>query len=122
MYLLHDSCKTNNWGACLFLIKIPLCCLAAADSFCPKQFFQLCGLTKKSPQDVKKVFEILDNDGNGYIERDELKGFLQRFCPGARALTDKEITAFLNAADDDSDGRIGVDGKNIWTHQSTDRL
>ncbi|XP_029946482.1 parvalbumin 8 [Salarias fasciatus] len=81
----------------------------AADSFCPKQFFQLCGLTKKSPQDVKKVFEILDNDGNGYIERDELKGFLQRFCPGARALTDKEITAFLNAADDDSDGRIGVD-------------
>uniref|UniRef100_A0A672FLH5 Parvalbumin n=1 Tax=Salarias fasciatus TaxID=181472 RepID=A0A672FLH5_SALFA len=88
----------------------------SADSFCPKQFFQLCGLTKKSPQDVKKVFEILDNDGNGYIERDELKGFLQRFCPGARALTDKEITAFLNAADDDSDGRIGVDGKNIWTH------
>lgn len=45
----------------------------APDSFCPKKFFQMCGLTKKSPQDVKKVFGILDNDGSGYIEEEELK-------------------------------------------------
>ncbi|XP_028310610.1 parvalbumin 8 [Gouania willdenowi] len=81
----------------------------APDSFCPKKFFQLCGLTKKSPQDVKKVFGLLDNDGNGFIEEDELKGFLQMLSPGARALTDKEVKDFLNAADDDSDGRIGAD-------------
>ncbi|XP_035511090.1 parvalbumin 8 [Morone saxatilis] len=81
----------------------------APDSFCPKKFFQVCGLTKKSPQDVKKVFGILDNDGNGFIEEEELKFFLQRFSPGARALTDKEIKDFLCAADDDSDGRIGAD-------------
>lgn len=33
----------------------------------------MCGLSKKSPQDIKKVFAILDNDGSGYIEEEELK-------------------------------------------------
>ncbi|XP_041826061.1 parvalbumin 8 [Melanotaenia boesemani] len=81
----------------------------APDSFCPKKFFQVCGLTKKSPQDVKKIFGLLDNDGDGFIEENELKAFLQKFSPGARILTDKEIKAFLNAADDDNDGRVGAD-------------
>lgn len=45
----------------------------APDSFCPKKFFQACGLAKKSAQEVKKVFGILDNDGSGYIEEEELK-------------------------------------------------
>uniref|UniRef100_A0A673KRX7 Parvalbumin n=3 Tax=Sinocyclocheilus TaxID=75365 RepID=A0A673KRX7_9TELE len=81
----------------------------APDSFNPKKFFQLCGLTKKSPQEVKNVFNILDNDASGFIEEEELKFFLQRFSAGARVLTDKETKAFLSAADDDSDGKIGVD-------------
>uniref|UniRef100_A0A672QL11 Parvalbumin n=1 Tax=Sinocyclocheilus grahami TaxID=75366 RepID=A0A672QL11_SINGR len=81
----------------------------APDSFTPKKFFQLCGLTKKSPQEVKNVFNILDNDASGFIEEEELKFFLQRFSAGARVLTDKETKAFLSAADDDSDGKIGVD-------------
>lgn len=81
----------------------------APDSFCPKKFFQLCGLTKKSPADVKKVFGILDNDNSGFIEEEELKFFLQRFSPSARVLTDSETRAFLCAADDDNDGMIGVD-------------
>ncbi|KAK2833540.1 hypothetical protein Q5P01_017429 [Channa striata] len=83
--------------------------LNTPDSFCPKKFFQLCGLTKKSPQDVKKVFGILDNDASGFIEEEELKFFLQRFNPGARVLTDKETKTFLSVADDDSDGRIGAE-------------
>uniref|UniRef100_A0A3P9L5R1 Parvalbumin n=1 Tax=Oryzias latipes TaxID=8090 RepID=A0A3P9L5R1_ORYLA len=86
----------------------------APDSFCPKKFFQICGLTQKSPQDIKKVFGILDNDASGYIEDEELKFFLQRFTPSARVLTDKETKAFLVAADGDSDGRIGAAGRNIF--------
>ncbi|XP_034751145.1 parvalbumin 8 [Etheostoma cragini] len=81
----------------------------APDSFCPKKFFQLCGLNKKSPQDVKKVFGILDNDGSGFVEEEELKFVLQRFSPGARVLTDKETKGFMCACDDDSDGKIGAD-------------
>ncbi|XP_066499176.1 parvalbumin 8 [Hoplias malabaricus] len=81
----------------------------APDSFNHKKFFQLCGLTKKSPQEVKAVFGILDNDASGFIEEDELKFFLQRFTPGARVLTDKETKTFLSAADDDNDGKIGAE-------------
>ncbi|KAG5854362.1 parvalbumin 9 [Anguilla rostrata] len=81
----------------------------APDSFNSKKFFQLSGLTKKSPQEVKDVFCILDNDGSGFIEEEELKFFLQRFSPGARLLTDKETKSFLSDADDDSDGKIGAE-------------
>ncbi|KAJ8344992.1 hypothetical protein SKAU_G00291850 [Synaphobranchus kaupii] len=80
----------------------------APDSFCYKKFFQMCGLTKKSPQEVKDVFRVLDNDGSGYIEEEELKFFLQRFSSGARVLTDKETKAFLTAGDADKDGMIGA--------------
>lgn len=45
----------------------------APDSFCYKKFFQLCGLSQKSPQEVKEVFRILDEDNSGNIEEAELK-------------------------------------------------
>uniref|UniRef100_A0AAR2KFU6 Parvalbumin n=1 Tax=Pygocentrus nattereri TaxID=42514 RepID=A0AAR2KFU6_PYGNA len=83
----------------------------APDSFSYKKFFQLCGLTQKTPQEVKDVFRILDDDNSGFIEESELKFFLQRFVPGARTLTEKETKSLISAADDDSDGRIGVEGK-----------
>ncbi|XP_069037072.1 parvalbumin 9 [Lepisosteus oculatus] len=81
----------------------------APDSFNQKKFFQLCGLTKKSPQEVKDVFRILDNDASGFIEEEELKFFLQRFSPSARVLTAAETKNFLSAADDDNDGKIGCE-------------
>lgn len=45
----------------------------AAESFNYKKFFEMVGLKKKSPEDVKKVFHILDKDRSGFIEEDELK-------------------------------------------------
>ncbi|XP_062859897.1 parvalbumin 9 [Trichomycterus rosablanca] len=81
----------------------------APDSFCYKKFFQLCGLSQKSPQEVKDVFRILDDDDSGFIEESELKFFLQRFVPGARTLTEKEAKSFMSGADGNSDGKIGVD-------------
>ncbi|KAJ7984688.1 hypothetical protein DPEC_G00357350 [Dallia pectoralis] len=81
----------------------------APESFSFKKFFQLCGLSSKSPKEVKDVFLILDSDNSGYIEEAELKFFLQRFVPGARTLTDAECKGFMSAADDDNDGRIGVE-------------
>ncbi|XP_068610374.1 parvalbumin 9 isoform X2 [Brachionichthys hirsutus] len=81
----------------------------APDSFCQKTFFQLCGLSSKTPEEVKAVFEILDDDKSGYIEESELKFFLQRFVPGARVLTEAETKTFISAADDDNDGMIGAE-------------
>uniref|UniRef100_A0A4W4F5I9 Parvalbumin n=1 Tax=Electrophorus electricus TaxID=8005 RepID=A0A4W4F5I9_ELEEL len=86
----------------------------APESFCCKKFFQLCGLSQKSPKEVKDVFRILDDDHSGFIEEAELKFFLQRFVPGARVLTERETKAFLSAADDDNDGKIGIDGECLY--------
>ncbi|XP_075429942.1 parvalbumin alpha isoform X2 [Ascaphus truei] len=82
---------------------------AAAESFNHKKFFEMVGLKKKSADDVKKVFYILDQDRSGFIEEDELKLVLKGFSPNGRALSDKETKAFLIAGDKDGDGKIGVD-------------
>lgn len=169
--VLVDLRKLNCWQCFPIKTGTQLCFSlpsAAPDSFCPKRFFKMCGLSDKSSQDVKKVFEILDNDASGFIEEEELKWvrrhcrffllyrvhmvswdrektisqlqkrlfflqqnsfntsvccsasdrfFLQRFSPGARVLTDKETQGFLKAADDDSDGKIGVEGEQILTFE-----
>ncbi len=45
----------------------------AADSFKHKAFFATVGLSSKSADDLKKAFEIIDQDKSGFIEEDELK-------------------------------------------------
>ncbi|KAK1799445.1 hypothetical protein P4O66_007670 [Electrophorus voltai] len=86
----------------------------APESFNHRKFFQICGLSKKTPEEVKNVFEIIDEDGSGSIDEDELKFFLQKFSPGARLLSETEIKSILTAADDDSDGQIGADGEYAY--------
>lgn len=46
---------------------------SAPDSFSPKKFFQISGMSKKSSSQLKEIFRILDNDQSGFIEEDELK-------------------------------------------------
>uniref|UniRef100_A0A803JAF3 Parvalbumin n=1 Tax=Xenopus tropicalis TaxID=8364 RepID=A0A803JAF3_XENTR len=83
----------------------------APDTFNYKKFFKTCGLTKKSPNEVKQVFGVMDNDESGYVEEDELKYILQRFDPSARVLTSSEAKDFMAGVDHDGDGKIGVEGK-----------
>lgn len=45
----------------------------AATTFDPKKFFEMVGMTAMSPESVKEVFRVLDVDGSGFIEEDELK-------------------------------------------------
>lgn len=57
----------------LSLVVSPVLLLAAPDSFSYKKFFQLIGLTKKSPEEVRDVFRLLDDNNSGFIEESELK-------------------------------------------------
>ncbi|KAF5894136.1 parvalbumin, thymic CPV3-like, partial [Clarias magur] len=81
----------------------------APESFSTKRFFQLIGLTKKNPEEIREVFRLLDDNNSGFIEEQELKFFLQRFGPGARILTENETKNFMSGLDGNSDGKIGVD-------------
>ncbi|CAJ0956471.1 unnamed protein product [Ranitomeya imitator] len=109
-------------------IDAALASVQADNSFQYKTFFQKVGLSSKSADQVKKVFEILDRDCSGYIEETSLhcgdgkeirhsrkyfffiiRLFLQNFKSNARALNDAETKAFLKAGDSDGDGKIGVD-------------
>ncbi|XP_077359308.1 parvalbumin, thymic-like isoform X1 [Festucalex cinctus] len=82
----------------------------AKDSFNPKLFFKAVGLSKKTPTEIERVFNILDQDKSGFIEQDELQLFLQNFSKGARTLTAAETRAFLLEGDSDGDGKIGWEG------------
>uniref|UniRef100_A0A5F7ZV53 Parvalbumin n=2 Tax=Macaca TaxID=9539 RepID=A0A5F7ZV53_MACMU len=90
-------------------IKKAVGAFSAIDSFDHKKFFQMVGLKKKSADDVKKVFHILDKDKSGFIEEDELGFILKGFSPDARDLSAKETKTLMAAGDKDGDGKIGVD-------------
>lgn len=47
--------------------------IVADGSFNHKTFFATCGLTGKSAEELKKAFNIIDQDKSGFIEEDELK-------------------------------------------------
>ncbi|KAF4799125.1 Parvalbumin, muscle [Turdus rufiventris] len=93
-------------------IKKAVGAFSAAESFNYKKFFEMVGLKKKSPEDVRKVFHILDKDQSGFIEEEELKFVLKGFTPEGRDLSDKETKALLAAGDKDGDGKIGADVSN----------
>lgn len=47
--------------------------LPADDSFNYKSFFSTVGLSSKTPDQIKLVFGILDQDKSGFIEEEELQ-------------------------------------------------
>ncbi|XP_067859601.1 parvalbumin, thymic CPV3-like [Heptranchias perlo] len=81
----------------------------ANNSFNCKKFFLTCGLSKKTAEEIRKVFRAIDDDDSGFIEEEELKYFLQRFSAGARVLSDNETKSFIAGGDKDDDGRLGMD-------------
>ncbi|XP_036936590.1 parvalbumin-like EF-hand-containing protein isoform X2 [Acanthopagrus latus] len=57
---------------------------------------------------IKKAFRMLDKDGSGYIEWNEIK-YIRSTVPTATPsapLSDEEVEAMIQAVDTDGDGRI----------------
>ncbi|XP_060705142.1 oncomodulin-like [Hemiscyllium ocellatum] len=77
-------------------------------SFQLKKFCKTSGLAKRSVKEIEQIFAILDDDKSGFIEKSELKSFLQYFVPQARKLSDSEMDSFVSAGDADGDGKINL--------------
>merc|ERR1712168_1352970 len=89
----------------------------AATTFDHKKFFDMVGMKAMSAENVKKVFQTLDADESGFIEEEELKFVLKGFSPDGRDLTDEETKAFIDAADKDGDGKIGIEEFEALVHE-----
>ncbi|CAL8273671.1 unnamed protein product [Gadus morhua 'NCC'] len=98
-------------------IKKALDAFAVADSFDHRKFFELVGMRAMEADSVNKVFQALDVDASGYIEEEELKFVLKGFSEEGRDLTDAETKKFLDAADKDGDGKIGMDEFQALVHE-----
>ena len=57
----------------LVVLNVPFALPFIAETFNPKKFFEMVGMKAMSAENVKKVFLVLDVDGSGFIEEEELK-------------------------------------------------
>jgi hypothetical protein len=73
----------------------------------PKEFMRLRALERlRRAGRVDKVFAKMDEDGNGFVDFEELKRALSRMgC----ALTDIEVRQIMYEADKDGDGQISAE-------------
>lgn len=55
-------------------------------------------------KELRKAFNIFDNDNNGFITVADLKHILT--CLGEEPLTEEEYSAVIAALDSDNDGRV----------------
>uniref|UniRef100_A0AAY4CD98 EF-hand domain-containing protein n=1 Tax=Denticeps clupeoides TaxID=299321 RepID=A0AAY4CD98_9TELE len=64
--------------------------------------------SRELDESIRKAFSMLDRDGSGYIEWNEIK-YLLSVVPGSAPLvplSDEEVEAMMDAVDTDGDGRI----------------
>ncbi|CAJ0609261.1 unnamed protein product [Cylicocyclus nassatus] len=54
-------------------------------------------------EDLKGIFREFDLNGDGFIQRDELRSVMQKM---GQSPTEEELDAMFNAADQDQDGNI----------------
>ena len=63
-------------------------------------------LYNENDQKLRKIFEALDSDHNGFIDKKELMGQYKLYFPGTTKKQLKIINRFLETADVDGNGKI----------------
>lgn len=59
-----------------------------------------------SKEDMKKVFKLFDEDGNGYVEMNDLKRIAKELSEN---MDDMELKEMIERADTDGDGKVSFD-------------
>ncbi|XP_068102893.1 putative oncomodulin-2 [Hyperolius riggenbachi] len=77
-------------------------------SFNVDKFFNTSKMTKMSPAELQCIFQKIDDNGDTYLDKEDIKTFLQKLSPCARPLTNDEACDFVKNGDPDNDGKIGV--------------
>ena len=59
-----------------------------------------------SVEDMKKVFKLFDENGNGYVELTDLKRIAKELSEN---MDDMELKEMIERADTDGDGKVSFD-------------
>ena len=59
-----------------------------------------------SKEDMKKVFKLFDEDGNGYVEVNDLKRIAKELSEN---MDEMELKEMIERADSDGDGKVSFD-------------
>merc|ERR1719453_214563 len=71
--------------------------------------FRQYGLLQGTPSkaELEAMFQAIDKNGDGQLEKDEIKEYL-----GNRGVSDEDIESMIKGADKDGDGKINA---SEWT-------
>ena len=76
-------------------------------------------LTEKTDAELKQVFEDVDDDNSGYLDREELVSLGQRL---GKRLTTRELEQAMLEMDDDESGKIDLEEFSNWWKKSYQKL
>lgn len=66
----------------------------------------------------KKSFQKFDQDGNGFIDKNELRTVL---CGNGRSMSEAEVEVLFHEADVNGDGKLSYEGNTIFDALSLSR-
>ena len=58
---------------------------------------------------LREAFKMLDKDGSGCIDKDELRDLLRNFSAAGEELSPEDIEAMIVESDVDGDGQVSFD-------------
>ena len=79
------------------------------------EFEEFCILMCKNMQQkddqetLREAFKMLDKDGSGCIDKDELRDLLRNFSAAGEELSPEDIEAMIAESDVDGDGQVSFD-------------
>ena len=104
-------------SSCIYLCIIKLCCFSSSENGFVEYDEFLTMMRRASTEQgsvnsdearKREAFNVFDMDGNGYIDKHELKYVMRRL---GENLSDEDLKAMFSEADLNGDGLIDYDGK-----------